>query len=280
MKIEIEIEIDLKDIKYFIEEFKNISSYDFSGYALSSFKRRLQRVFTILKVDTVNELLAKIKANKNLAEQIVEEITVNTTEMFRDPEMWASLKLDTLPNLLAKKDKLKIWIAACSSGEEVYSLLILLHELNALHRTEILASDINDLVLQNAQNGLFPTRNVEAYENNYKSALNSNIPFSNFYKISDLYNVVFDNSLLVNTKFQKINLTKIPDIESFDLIFIRNVLIYFNMELQDNIISEITKKLNPKSFLIIGSKENIIWCKAAKQFKLDFVKEKIYQKID
>ncbi|MDP2387418.1 MAG: protein-glutamate O-methyltransferase CheR [Bacteroidota bacterium] len=276
----IDIEIDIRDIKSFVQFFKEKYAYDFSDYALSSFKRRLQRLLHINQLKELAELQKKIISNEIHFEKVVEEITVNTTEMFRDPGFWKKLKDTVVPNILKEKQgRIKIWHAACSSGEEVYSMAIVLKELGVLEKAEIIATDINEEVMQRAKRGIYSKQTLQVNTANYKSYSNDALPdFNQYYHENDEYTIQLERSLISGVKFQRFDLVKGSAFDSFDLILLRNVMIYFNFELQEKVTELVYSSLNNNGILALGTKETISWTKASENFTLKDPEDKIYRK--
>lgn len=269
-------DIDLKDLRSIITVVKDTHGFDFSEYAISSFKRRIIRIFEIFNFNTTEELILKIKSDKAFYEKFLKEVTVNTTEMFRDPSFWRYLKDKVLPNL-DKNANVRIWHAACSSGEEVYSMAILLKELGMYDKAIIHATDINDDVIATAKNGVYYARNMELNQSNYQR-FEGKGKLEDYYKL-DGDKVKFDPSLLKNVTFKTFDLVQGAPFSKFDLILCRNVLIYFNLELQDKVVSMFSSCLYSGGQLAIGSKETISWCKSAKNYHVESIEEKVYKKI-
>ncbi len=270
------IDLELKDIRSIISTVKEHHGMDFGDYALSSFKRRVIRIFEIFKLQSVSELNQKIVSDKSFFEKFVKEVTVNTTEMFRDPSFWRKLRDDIIP-IFASNNNIRIWHAACSSGEEVYSMAILLKEMGLLDKAMMFATDLNDDVLKTARTGIYPSRNMDINNSNYER-------FGGKSKLSDYYknnneSVHFDPDLIKSVTFKIHDLSKNELFSKFDIIVCRNVLIYFNFDLQDRVIQQFSDSLFKGGVLGIGSKETIVWCKAAKKFTTLSVEEKIYRKI-
>jgi chemotaxis protein methyltransferase CheR len=269
-------EIDLKDIKRIIEAIKESIGVDFNNYAFSSFKRRVVRFLEINKIRNIDEFISRIKTDKIYTDNLVKEITVNVTEMFRDPSFWVVLRDKILPQL-SNKSSFKIWHSACSTGEEVYSMAILLTESNMLKHTSIVATDLNSNVLKVAEKGIYSLKDQTTNSKNYEQ-------FGGIHKLSDYYTVLdktvqFDTKLIDNVDFRCHNLVQDGPISEFDLILCRNVLIYFNFELQERVIETFNNSMSVGSFLGIGSKESIRWCKNTCLFEAESVDEKIYRKV-
>ncbi len=269
-------DIDLNAIKEISGVLKSSWNYDFSEYATTSFMRRISRAKEIFRIGSNAELIVKIKSDKNFTEELVREITVNTTEMFRDPSFWRKLREDILPEL-AKLSTIRIWHAACSSGEEVYTMAILLNEMG-ISNYSIIATDINDEVIEKAKSGLYLNRNMELNTQNYNRFLGG-VDFKKYYNHFSVDVVKMNPDLLRNVHFRKHDLVIGTPFSKFDLVLCRNVMIYFNMSLQNKVLSLIEQSLFSGSYLAIGSKESIAWCAASNHFKTISAEEKIYQKI-
>lgn len=269
-------EIVLKDIKKIIETIYVTRGVDFSDYAFSSFKRRVKRFLEINKLHDVNEFISRIREDAEFADVFIKEITVNVTEMFRDPSFWVILRDSIIPKI--KFDStLKIWHAACSTGEEVYSMAILLKEAGLLSCSEITATDINKHVLRVATKGVYPLRNQETNIKNYEQ-FGGKETLSDYYTATD-NSVQFDKQLIANVDFRCHDLAQHELLGKFDLIICRNVLIYFNFELQEKVLQTFVQSLSKDAYLGIGSKESINWCRSARAFKEISFEEKIYKKI-
>ncbi|MFM7021677.1 MAG: CheR family methyltransferase [Flavobacteriales bacterium] len=271
-----EIEIDIQDIRKLVNTVKTKYGFDFGEYALSSFKRRLVRILDLYKFMNMTELINKVNFDKTFYELFLKEITVNTTEMFRDPSMWKKFRETVVPEL-AKLPSIRIWHSACSSGEEVYSMAILLKEAGLLDKTKFLASDINEDVIATARSGKYPLRNMPLHSDNYDKAGGMK-KLTDYYKTNGDY-AYMDLSLIHGVVFKKFDLVLGKQEQKFDVILCRNVLIYFNLPLQDKIIEMFSGTVDPGAFLVVGSKESIAWCKSATKYSTFSFEEKIYRKI-
>jgi len=268
-------DISLKDIKRVIDTIYLTRGVDFSNYAFSSFKRRIKRFLEMNKIRDVNGFIEKIKDESEFADIFIKEVTVNVTEMFRDPSFWVVLRDKVIPSI--KFDhSLKIWHAACSTGEEVYSMAILLKEAGLLNNAEITATDINKHVLKVATKGLYQIRNQEINSKNYE-AFGGKGNLSDYYTLGD-NTVQFDKQLVSNVDFLCHDLALDSSPGKFDLIICRNVLIYFNFDLQEKVLQTFVQSLSKDSYLGIGSKESINWCRSARAFEEVSFEEKIYRK--
>lgn len=269
-------EISISDLKRVVNAAKDAGGVDFSNYATASLRRRVLRLTESSRIRSIDELLMKIKNNNGFINTFVNEVTVNTTEMFRDPLFWKALNETVIP-LLAKKNLIKIWHAACSTGEEVYSMSILLRQAGLFERARITATDINDQAMETARKGNYPLRNQKLNQANY-SNFKWTGELSEYYEVQG-NRVQFDPGLINNVKFQCHDLGRDQAFSKFDLIICRNVLIYFNADLQERVVGMFNESLYRDSFLGIGIKEALSWCKPARNFNPVSLEEKIFQKI-
>lgn len=270
-----EAEIPQQELADFTKLVKEKYNYDFTNYAASSLKRRLVRILELFQLPSVKELSNKISNDKVFLEKVVKEITVNTTEMFRDTGFWLVMKRE-LPKLFAQRETVKIWHAGCSTGDEVLTMCILLKELGLLEKAQLHATDLNEDVLNIARNGWVFMRNMDLNQANYKAFGGDNL--NKYYKEVD-DKAVFDKSLIANVNFFKRDLVLERSAEKYDMILCRNVLIYFNLDLQDRVVQNFADVLSQGGLLAIGSKETISWCKSAKNYEVISNEEKVYRRV-
>lgn len=271
-------EIEIAEVRSLTESVKNKYGYDFSEYALSSFKRRVSRVLEVHKIDSVSSLSQRLQNDPEYFKFFLTEITVNVTEMFRDPSFWRILRDQLLPELLKVSPNLKIWHAGCSSGEEVYSMAIVLKELGILENTKIFATDIDHDIIKNAQNRFCKDKAFEINKKNYESYNNGNGGLENYFsKIAEGYEL--NANLISNVSYKEHNLVSGDVFSKFDLVLCRNVLIYFNQSLQNKVLTTLHKSLFKSGMLAIGSKESLIWCEDMSKFTTISSEEKVYKKI-
>jgi chemotaxis protein methyltransferase CheR len=269
------MELGSKEISMIGQTLKESTGIDFSNYAFSSFRRRIIRFIELNKIRDLNLFINNIKTNTAFSDVIVREITVNVTEMFRDPSFWIVLR-DTVLPMINNGSDFKIWHAACSTGEEVYSMAILLKEAGMLKRARIMATDLNRNVLDAAQKGIYSQKSQEINSRNYEHA-GGNDKLSGYYSVHNGM-VQYNRDLVDRVDFRIHDLTSEGTNSEFDLILCRNVLIYFNFELQERVILSFSTSLSNGSFLAIGSKESLTWCKAARFFETSSAEENIYRK--
>lgn len=266
-----------EELALFNATVRTISDYDFSDYSEKSFMRRIDKILADYDLD-IDKLIEKIKSDKVFLEEIIKDITVNTTELFRDPKIWQAVKYRVLKKY-KNKEKIRIWHAGSSTGQEVYSMLILLNELDLIDRAEVYASDINSDVLDVAKKGEYVYRfNVE-YLENFKQVVQVNpynfeeifdIPYSKYFDIDKVNDRMKVKDILKNkVTYIKHDLVKGSGIidDGFDIILCRNVLIYFNTRLQNKLFAMFADKLNRKGHLVLGAHETIIGVEASKYIK-------------
>ena len=267
-------ELSLKDYKKIIHAVNQSAGIDLSDYAISSMRRRFTRYILNNKIRDFDEFASRIANGNGFVNSLIEELTVNTTEMFRDPTFWTRLSREVI-SVIENKDRIRIWHAACSTGEEVFSMAILLEELGMLDKASIVATDINRHVLEVAGKGIYPLRSQKVNSSNYDDAGGIRT-LDYYYQVKD-NEVHYNTDLIRNVEFKYHDLVKDGVFSQFDLIICRNVLIYFNFELQERVIHDFSESLNKGGFLGIGSKESIIWCKAARNFSVISLNESIFR---
>jgi chemotaxis protein methyltransferase CheR len=214
--------------------------------------------------------------NEDTFEEFIRELSVTVTEMFRDPTFYKSLR-EKIIKRLATYPVIKIWIAGCATGEEVYSMAILLKEEGLLQRSIIYATDINQRSLQIAKDGIYPLASMKDYTTNYIRSGGTR-PFSEYY-LANYGSAIMDKSLRQNIVFSQHNLSLDRSFNEFQLILCRNVLIYFNQNLQDTVINLFHESLCTFGFLSLGNKESLLFTSKKSDFEEIDRKEKIFMKI-
>lgn len=270
------LDIDIADLKRISEFIYQKYHYDFRNYAMSSFKRRVLRIMELKKL-SVDALLKKLGESPAFINEFLDELTVNVTEMFRDPSFWRIMREEIIPAIMLNHKQFKIWHAGCSSGEEVLSMGIMLKEMGVLQDVTVIATDLDVNILEKAKAGTYPIKNMELNEKNY-------IRFQGTRTFKDYYHeengmAVFNKDLLMNVSFRRHDLVTGDIFNKFDLILCRNVMIYFNQTLQNEVLKKFHESLFKYGYLAIGSKESLIWCDYANRFIVVNNEEKIYKKI-
>lgn len=263
-----------EEVQVLLTDLLDLYGYDFTEYSKASLKRRIQRLSTLDKFPSFAELRYRIKTDEGYLKRFVEEITVNVTEMFRDPSFYEVLRKEVLP-VLATYPLIRIWHAGCSTGEEVYSMAILLKEANLLQKSLLYATDINPDVLETAKKGVFPLVQMKQYSENYILS-GGKQDFSSYYS-SRYDRAKFDSALSRKMIFATHNLVSDRSFNEFQLILCRNVMIYFDKELQDRVLQLFHQSLEPLGFLGLGSKETLRFSGIAPRYK-QIGKEKLWRK--
>jgi chemotaxis protein methyltransferase CheR len=264
--IELQLLVDAIYFKY---------HYDFRGYAGSSLKRRLSAAMSRFDCNTLSQLQDKVLHDSTTFPALMNYLTVQVSEMFRDPGYFRSLREKVVP-LLRTYPSLKIWIAGCSTGEEVYSLAILLREEGLLERSLIYATDINADALEKAEAGVYAVDRIAGFtENHRKSGARSSL--SDYYTAA-YGRAAFDKSLKKHMVFSDHSLATDSVFAEVQLVSCRNVLIYFNRQLQERAVSLFSEALCRKGFLGIGSKESLRFTSHNDAFDELVREDRIFQK--
>lgn len=267
--------LSVQQLDELIDLIKKFHGFDFSFYSKASLKRRVLRIMQNKK-QTFYDLKHTLVNNHLFFQEFLDEITVNVTEMFRDPSFYKALNNQVIP-YLSTYQHIKMWSAGCSSGEEVYSLAILMNETGLSKKSFIYGTDINTEMLKEARKGIYSLKKIKSYAENYQySGLKGSL--------TDHFTIMYDaatvhSELKHNTLFSVHNLVSDAIFNEFQLISCRNVFIYFESELQEKILELFYNSLAPLGFLCMGSKETIRSDKFKKKFKVINSKENIYQKI-
>jgi chemotaxis protein methyltransferase CheR len=264
-----------KNLRELLESIRFIYGYDFTDYAEASVVRRIAHFMNSRKIEALDQLGKIILKDEKIFEEFIQHLSVTVTEMFRDPLFYKSLR-ENVMRRLATYPFIKIWIAGCATGEEAYSVAILLKEEGLLNRSVIYATDINQKSLQIAKEGMYTAENMKTHTANYQQSGGKDA-FSIYYKAK--YNsVMFDRSLKQNIVFAAHNLAADKSFNEFQLIVCRNVLIYFNQQLQNKVIRLFHESLCPLGFLCLGNKESLLLSENRIQFDEVDRREKIFMK--
>ncbi|MGZ8290672.1 MAG: CheR family methyltransferase [Telluria sp.] len=251
-------------------------NYDFRDYTGASQKRRVLHAMREMGCETVSGLQSRVMHDASAFSQLLQYLTIPVSEMFRDPSFYAALREQVVP-FLRTWPSLKIWIAGCSTGEEVYSMAILLKEEGLLDKTIIYATDINPQSLEAARRGVFPLRDMRLYTENYQKAGGTRA-FSDYYTAA-YDGALFDRSLVENVTFADHSLATDSVFSETQLISCRNVMIYFNKKLQDRVLGLFHESLCHRGFLALGSKESIDFSAYATRFEPLVKRERLYRKL-
>lgn len=263
------------EIKLFLEAIFQKYGYDFRNYSHAHIKRRILHRLLITKLDSISLMQHRVLTDPDFLQQILIDFSINVTEMFRDPDFYMALRKEVIP-ILKTYPFIKIWHAGCSTGEEVYSMAIVLKEEGLLERTQLYATDFNQRVLKQAKEGIFSIESVKDFTQNYIKA-GGKEHFSDYY-MADYDRVIMDKSLSQNVLFAHHNLVTDNVFSEVNMVICRNVLIYFDRELQNRAIGLFNESLIAGGILCLGSKESLQFNEHSSAFSSLVSKEKIYRK--
>lgn len=266
----INLEIDL-----ILQAIFHKYGYDFRNYSKAHVKRRLLNRISTSNLESISELQHKVLHDTEYFEILLRDLSINVTEMFRDPGFYLAMRKEVLP-ILKTYPFFKVWHAGCSTGEEVYSFAVLLKEEGIYDRAQIYATDFNRDVLEIAKKGIYPIDRIKEFTANYQAA-GGKQSFSDYY-MANYNSVIYDQSLKKNLVFAEHNLVTDSVFAEANLIICRNVLIYFNKELQNRVVTLFNDSLVNGGFLGLGSKETLQFTNQAKNFDIINSDEKIYKK--
>jgi chemotaxis protein methyltransferase CheR len=268
--------LDDLELRLLLDAVHQHYGYDFRGYARGSIKRRIWRRVLEENLHTISGLQERVLHDPACMERLLLDLSINVTSMFRDPTFYRALREKVVP-LLRTYPFLRIWNAGCSTGEETYSLAMLLHEEGLGERSRIYATDINDVVLQRAKEGLFPIDKMREYTEHYIQS-GGRSSFSDYYKVyGDV--VRFDPELVDKVVFAQHNLVSDGSFNEFNLIVCRNVMIYFDRTLQDQVHQLFYSSLVRFGVLALGHKESIKFTSHADDYQELDGTEKIYRRV-
>lgn len=249
--------------------------YDFRSYSKASIHRRIRQRMASEGLDKVSQLQQQILYQKDKFSLLLNDLTINVTEMFRDPEFYKVFREKVVP-VLHSYPSIKIWHAGCSTGEEIYSMAILLQEEGLYDRAKIYATDIDKNVLAKAKKGIFSTEELKNYEKNYQES-GGTADFSSYYTLR-YENIIMNQSLKRNVVFADHDLATDQVFGEMQVVLCRNVMIYFNRELQNRVFKLFYESLDMGGFLCLGTKESIRFSDSAKMFSTVDEKYKIFRK--
>ncbi|HMN46521.1 MAG TPA: protein-glutamate O-methyltransferase CheR [Povalibacter sp.] len=265
------------EIRLLLEAIYQRYHYDFRQYAIASVRRRLLQALSGLHCDSISGLQERILHDPHMFPRLLAYLTIQVTDLFRDPEFFLALRRQVVP-ILATYPSLKLWIAGCSTGEEAYSYAILLAEEGLLDRTLIYATDINDDSLRRAQAGIYRLDRLQQFILNYRAAGGQG-SLGDFYH-ADADNAVMSQELRRRITFADHSLATDSIFSEVQLVSCRNVLIYFDRELQDRALGLFAEALCPRGFLCLGTRESVRFSAHATRFQEMGTGQKIFRRID
>jgi chemotaxis protein methyltransferase CheR len=267
-------EIENIEIELFLNAIFLRYGYDFRNYAQATVKRRIRNILLHFSYNNVSELIPRLLYDKLFFKSIILNFSVTVSEMFRDPFFYKSLRENVIP-YLKTYPFVKIWVAGCATGQEVYSLAILLKEENFYDRATIFATDFNDIALKKAEEGIYSIKEIASFEKNYVLS-GGKAKFSDYY-ITKYDSAKFDDALKERITFANHNLASDSVFGEMNLILCRNVLIYFNKELQNRVLNLYKESLVNNGFLCLGIKESLIFSDVNEDFETIDENHKIFQ---
>jgi len=268
--------LDDVEIELLLEGVYRAYGFDFREYSRASLKRRILELMRAEKLGTVSAFQDRVLHDTACLERLLLGLSVHATAMFRDPSFYCTFRRQVVP-LLRTYPTVQIWVAGCSTGEEVYSLAILLQEERLYDKCRIYATDISQAVLRKARDGIFPLAAMREYTNNYHQAGGAN-EFSDYYT-AHYGNVIFSSILKSNVVFSEHNLATDGSFNEFQVILCRNVMIYFNKDLQARVHNLLYDSLSMFGVFGLGNKESLKFTP-----RIDFYQplndhDKLYRKV-
>jgi chemotaxis protein methyltransferase CheR len=270
------LELEEIEVKLVTEGIYHHYGFDFRDYSLPSLRRRIWKRVYAEGLSTISGLQEKVLHDASCMERLLLDLSINTTAMFRDPTFYLAFRQKVVP-MLRTYPFVRIWHAGCSTGEEVYSMAILLQEEGLYDRCRIYATDINEAVLQRAKEGIFPLNTMQENTSNYISAGGKGT-FSEYYTARYDY-AIFRPSLRENVVFAQHNLVTDASFNHFNVIFCRNVLIYFNNTLQEKVQRLFLQSLEHLGVLGLGKKETIKYTGVSDYYEILDDDERLYRRV-
>lgn len=270
-------ELESIEIQLFLEALFRYYGFDFRNYALASLKRRIWNAIRAEQLTSVSGLQEKVLHDVGCLERFLLGLSVNVTSMFRDPSFYLTFRQQVVP-LLRTYPFIRIWHAGCSTGEEVYSMAILLEEEGLYHRCRIYATDMNEMVLKQAKVGVYSMKVMQEYTQNYLQAGGQH-SFSRYYTAA-YEHAIFRSSLKENIIFSPHNLAIDRSFNEFNVILCRNVLIYFNQSLQERVHKLLYESISRFGILGLGRQESLKFTPHEQQYEALDKREKLYRRIE
>ncbi len=269
-------ELEEIEVRLLTEGIYRHYGFDFRDYSLPSLRRRIWKRVYAEGLSTVSGLIEKVLHDSSAMERLLLDLSINTTAMFRDPTFYSAFRAKVVP-ILRTYPFVRIWHAGCSTGEEVYSMAILLQEEGLYEKCRIYATDINEAVLQKAKSGIFPLSTMQENTSNYITGGGTGT-FSDYYTARYDY-AIFRPSLRENVVFAQHNLVTDASFNHFNVIFCRNVLIYFNNALQERVQQLFLQSMEIFGILGLGKKESIKYTGVAESYEVVDAEEKLYRRV-
>lgn len=269
-------ELEDIEVQLLLEGVARYYGYDFRNYALASLKRRIYSLLRAEQIKTVSALQDRVLHDPSCLERFLLAMTVNVTAMFRDPSFYLSFNAKVVP-MLRTYPFIRIWHAGCSTGEEVYSMAILLHEAGLYNRCRIYATDMNAAVLARAKDGIFSLSKMQEYTNNYLKAGGTQ-SFSQYYTAA-YEHAIIRPALREHITFSQHNLATDGSFNEFNVVLCRNVMIYFNKTLQEHVHHLLYDSLSMFGVLGLGQAESLKFTPHEHQYAEIVQGERLYRRI-
>jgi chemotaxis protein methyltransferase CheR len=268
--------IGITEYREIIASVQSCYGYDISDFAMTSLKRRIEKVYNLYNFNDVEDFISKLVSDEEFYETFLKEISVPTTEMFRDPQMWIELK-DKILTKLKSKSEFKIWVPEFTSDDELFSLLIVLKETGCLSMSNIIASSYCKKNIEKLPFGIVDLKKMEVNSANY-TRQEGDFQLSKYFDIEEK-RAIFDNILLSEVKIERHNLFNDEPISSdFNLVMFRNKFLYYNLQLQNKVLEKLYNSLQIGGILIIGINESIDGSVLQNKFNIISKTENIFKK--
>lgn len=271
------IQLGVTDVRKFIDFVKFKYGYDLKDYALTSLRRRIQKYMFVNNITDFAQVLVQLEETEAF-DKFLLDTSIEVTELFRDPSFWRVLRDDVLPSLDKLYSKINVWFPDCSTGDEIYSLLILAHEINLTSKLNITASNLSDKLLELAKNPAYAMSKLELARHNYQR-FNDKGNLDNHIKLEP-FNFSIEKRLISNVSFVKHSLSDEELLGTYHIIISRNILLYFNSSMHDRVVSKYLSSLQRGGFMCLGAQETIEFCRDNKKFTVYNESESIYKKND
>ena len=271
----VDLQAENVEIQLLLEAIYQRYGYDFRSYSQASVKRRIQRRMHFDGIQNISEMQHRVLHDHEFFEQLLLDLSINVTEMFRDPAFFRGMREHVVPEL-ARLPFFRVWHAGCSTGEEVYSMAILLEEAGLYDRCQIYATDFNEVVLRQAREGIMPLSSLRDYTANYQKAGGTE-SFADYYT-ARYDSAIIRQSLKRNIVFADHNLVTDGAFGEMHLVVCRNVLIYFSRPLQNRVLALFSDSLADDGFLCIGTKETVQFADCSEDFVPVVASERIYRR--
>ncbi len=268
--------LGIVDTKKMISAIREKYGLDLIDFTLTTLKHRFGIILSHFNINVVDEFVEQVKRNNLNYDEMLDILMIDTTELFRDPSLWRELRENYLPEI-SKTAGSKIWMPGISSGEELFSLMVLLNELNLKNDLRVEASCPSQIRLDRIKKGgLYDSKKMELGEANY-TRLSGKFEFSHFYSVED-NKVVLDTDLIKNVEFNNFNISQDTPHKTYRMVFYRNVLIQYNLPLYEKVIRKLVDSLVIGGYLILGNMESLEHSEVGKKMQLVNEAEKIYRK--